>query len=77
MKLLISSLETINAVVPGRNIFLWIAASVADAAAINPNGTKRFLANDFNTFFIKGNAVFSNGLKNLPINPPHCPISCN
>ena len=41
--------EIINVVVPdakskGRqtdtNIFLWIVASVADAAAVNPNGIK-------------------------------------
>ena len=34
----IFSLEIINAVKPDPNIFLWIAASVADAAAVNPNG---------------------------------------
>ena len=27
------------------NIFLWIAASVSDAAAVNPNGIKTLLAN--------------------------------
>ena len=36
---------------PDPNIFLWIAASVADAAAVNPNGNKTFLANGVNTFF--------------------------
>ena len=36
----ISSLEIIIVVKPDPNIFLWIAASVADAAAVNPNGIK-------------------------------------
>ena len=56
-----SSLEIINVVVPRPNIFLWIVASVADAAAVNPNGIKTLLANDFSTFSIKGNPIFSNG----------------
>ena len=43
----ISSLEIIIVVVPGPNIFLRTAASVADAAADTPNGNKTFLANDF------------------------------
>ena len=47
------------------------------AAAVNPNGIKMLLANGFNTFFIKGNAVFSNGPKGLPRNPPDCLILCN
>ena len=29
---------------PDPNIFLWTAASVADAAAVNHNGTKTLLA---------------------------------
>ena len=37
MILFISSLRIINATVPYLNIFLWIAASVADASAVNPN----------------------------------------
>ena len=56
----ISSLEIINVVpfakseglevnIRGRvldpNIFLWIAASVADPASVNPNGIKTLLAN--------------------------------
>ena len=47
----ISSFEIINVVVPDPNFFLWIAASVAAAAAVNPNGIKRLLANGLNTFF--------------------------
>ena len=73
----ISSLEIINVVIPDSNIFLWIPASVADAAAVNPNGIKTLLANGLSTFFIKGNPVFSNGLKSLPKSPPYCPILWN
>ena len=45
--------------------FLWIAASVADAPAVNLNGIKTLLANGLSTFFIKGNPVFSNDPKTL------------
>ena len=54
-----------------------MAASVADAAAVNPNRIKTLLAYDFNTYFIKGKSVFSNGPKSLPKNPRDCPILCN
>ena len=68
----ISSFEIINVVVhgpksegrPDPNIFLWIFASLgaaAAAAAVNPNGIKKLLANGLSTFFIKGNPVFNNG----------------
>ena len=72
----ISSLGTIKIVNPDPNIFLWIAASVADAAAVNPNRIKALLANGLSTFPIKGNAVFSNGPKGLLRNPPDCLILC-
>ena len=36
----VSSWEIDNAVVQDPNIFLWITASVSDAAAVNPNGVK-------------------------------------
>ena len=62
---------------PDSNIFWWIAASVADAAAINPNGIKTLLAIGLSTIPIKGNQGFSNGPKSLPKNPPDCPILCN
>ena len=62
---------------PELNILLWIAASVADAAPVNPNGTKTLLANGLSTFSIKGNAVFSMGPTSLPKNPPDWPILCN
>ena len=54
-----------------------MAASVADAAAINPNGIKTLLANGLSTFPIKGNPVFSNGPTSLPKNHPDCPILSN
>ena len=73
----ISSLEIISAVKPDPNIFLGIAAYVADTAAANPNGIKLFSANGLSTFPIKGNPVFINGPKILPKNPPDCIILSN
>ena len=70
----IYSLEIINFVVPDPKISLWMAASVADAAAVNSNGIKALLAKGCNTFFIKGNPVFSSCPKRLPKNPPDCLI---
>ena len=77
MLLFISSLEIINAVLRDPKIFLWIAASVADAAAVYPNGIKTLLANGLTTFTINGNLVFSNGPKSLPKNPPVCFTLCS
>ena len=37
---LISLFEIISVVTPDPNIFLWVAASVADSAAVNLNGIK-------------------------------------
>ena len=50
-------MEIIYVVALGPNIFLLIAASVADIAAVNPNCIKTLLGNGFNTFSIKGNPV--------------------
>ena len=69
MILFIFSLEIINFLIPGPNISLWIAASVAAADAVDPNAIKKLLANGLSTFFIKGNPVLSNGPKNVPTNP--------
>ena len=81
----ISSLEIISVVreakfkgrAPDRNILLWIAASVADAAAVNPNRIETLLANGLITFPIKCNPVYSNGSKSLHKIQPYCPILCN
>ena len=47
-------------------IFFWVPASIAEEAAVIPNGAK--------TFFVKGTATFINGpaslLNNDPKNPP-------
>ena len=38
----------------------------ADAAAVNPNGTKTLLANGLITFVINGSPVFNNRPRRLP-----------
>ena len=55
---LISLLGIINLVLRVTKILLWIAASVVDAAAVNPNGIKTLLAKGLSTFPIKSNPVF-------------------
>ena len=54
----ISSLEIINVVKLDPKIVLRMAASVADAAAVNANGIKLLLANGLTKFFIKDNPIF-------------------
>ena len=49
----ICSLEIIKVVKSDPNIFSWTAASVADAAAVTPNGAKTLLVNGLSTFPIK------------------------
>ena len=49
----IFSLEIIYVVIPDPKSFFWLAASVADAAAVNPNGIKTLLASVFSTFLLK------------------------
>ena len=46
----------------------WVGA--AAAAAVNPDCIKTLSANGWNTFFIKGNSVFSINPKSLPKNSP-------
>ena len=72
----ISSFEIIGVVNPGQTIFLWIAASVADAA-VNPNVIKKLFANGLSTFPIKDNPYFRNSPNILLQNPAGCPILCN
>ena len=62
---------------PDLNIFLWIAASIADTAAVIPNGIETLLVNDLSAFPIKGKRVVSNGHKSLPKNRPDYRILCN
>ena len=57
--------KIVNVVTLDSNIFLWIATSVSDAAAVNPDGIKTLLANGLSSFFIRGNPGFSNGPKSL------------
>ena len=70
----ISSFGIISAIIPDSKIFFWIIASVADFAAVNPNGTGTLLANGLSTSFIKAKPVFNNGPRTLPENPPDCTI---
>ena len=73
----IFSFEIINVVIPEPKRFFWITASVAHAAAVNPNGIKTLLANGLSIFPIKDNPDLSNGPKSLTENSPDFPISCN
>ena len=63
---LISSFEIITVAVPEPCIFFWILASIAEAAAVIPNGAK--------IFFAIGTATFiswpADLLNNDPKNPP-------
>ena len=52
--LFIRSLKSINVVIPEANMFLWITASVADAAGVNPKCMKTLQDNDLITFPITG-----------------------
>ena len=65
--------DIISAVVlcPKPKIVLYISASAADAAAVNPNEIKTLLANGLITLVINGNPVFSNEPRSLPRNPPY------
>ena len=49
-----SSFANINVTIADPKYFISMAASVAESDAINPKGTKRFLANGASTFFING-----------------------
>ena len=46
-------------------LFILIAAYIADAAAVNPNGTKMLLENCVITFFINGKPIDINCLRKL------------
>ena len=51
--------------------FLFIAASVADAAAVKPS-----ISNGLTTDFNKGNPDFSNGIKNFKNSPLCILVNC-
>ena len=65
----ISLFEIITAVVPDPKFIFLIAASVAEAAAVKPNGIKTLYANGVRAFFINGKPADINGLRKLR-NPP-------
>ena len=75
-----SSFENTNVVVSeaksqGRlnpKIFIWITASVAEATAVNPKGTKTLLAIYLSSFPIKSRPVICNGPRSLPRSLPNC-----
>ena len=56
-------------------ILLWIHASPADAAAVNPNGMKMLLANGLSTSFINDKQILSNESRCLVRNLLDCSIS--
>ena len=68
---MISSISSFGntSVVPESEIFFWIATSVAEAAPVNPTGTKTLLANGVSRFFINGKPGVINCLRKLK-NPP-------
>ena len=70
----IYSIEIIYVIVPKMWSFIWIAASVTDAATANPIGMKALLANGVSIFFIKNKAVFSNGTRSPTKNAPDCTV---
>ena len=59
----ISSIEIIAVVkkTSRSKAFTLIAASIADAASVYPNGIKAILPNGLSTFFIKDKSIISNG----------------
>ena len=63
---LISLFEIISAVVPNLKTFFWIAASVANAAAVTSNYIKTSFASGGSTFFINGKPTIVNEAKNSP-----------
>ena len=60
-----SLLKINNAVMPDLKNVFWIASSVDDAAAVNPNGAKTLLANSVSKSFINDKATGLNGLRKL------------
>ena len=65
-------LDIIDFIVPDPNIFLEFLRSVAEAAAVNPNGTSILPANGGSKFFINSRPTFINGPRSLPKNLSNC-----
>ena len=55
---------------------LCIPASAADAAVVNPNGSKTFLVNGLADFFKNGKAILVNYVRKFK-NPPDCVVLDN
>ena len=53
-------------------ILFWIAASVADATALNTYGIKVLTANVLSAFFVNVKPVFNNCPRRLPRISPDC-----
>ena len=73
----ISPFDIISVAIPDPKNILWIPASPADTAAVNPNGIKTLLANGLFISSINGNTGFSNEPRSLLRNPPDCIILNN
>ena len=56
----VPSFEIITVAVHNAKMFFWIAVSVSDAAAVNPNGARSVLANGARTCSIIGRVIFIN-----------------
>ena len=68
----VSSVEIIKVAIQDPRIFLFIAASVADAAPVSPSIPKGLIT-DFN----KANPDFNNGAKNLKNPPFYISVNCD
>ena len=70
MILSISLFEIINVVISDPKIFFWIAASVAYAVAVKPNGIRTIFLASVSTFFFNGKTTLFNVGRKLMSNPP-------
>ena len=73
----VSLFKVIKLFIPDLKKLFWIAASVADAANVSPNGIKALYFEALNTFSIKSKAVYINISGSLPKNLSDCLILCN
>ena len=83
----LKTLEIINVVYFAKSTFItyvdahmiqmFYYEQLDDAAAVDPHGIKKLLANGLSTFPIKSSSLFTSGPKSLPKNTPDCPVLCN